>query len=163
MIDLETMSQRSNASIASIGAVKFENNKIVDKFYCTVDIKTCKDIGLNIQKETVQWWSKQNPEALAELRKNNISIQQALADFKEWYGTKSLWTWGNGAAFDNVIMDNAYQAIDDVRPWKFWDDRCYRTLKSIITIEEAERQGVYHNALDDAIHQTKHLIAMLES
>lgn len=163
MVDLETMSQRSNASIASIGAVKFENGLIIDKFYCTVDIKSCKEVGLNIQKETVEWWSKQDPRALAELRKNNISIQDALHDFAGWYGTKSLPTWGNGASFDNVILSNAYLAIDEERPWKFWHDRCYRTIKAIIEIPEDDRQGMYHNALDDAMHQTKHLIKILES
>ena len=47
MIDLETMSTRSNASICSIGAVKFEGSTILDKFYCTIDLKSCKDGGLN--------------------------------------------------------------------------------------------------------------------
>jgi exodeoxyribonuclease VIII len=163
MVDLETMSQRSNASIASIGAVKFEDGKIIDKFYCTVDIKSCKELGLNIQKETVEWWSRQNPEALAELRKNNIDIKEALADFREWYGKKSLWTWSNGAGFDNVILENAYKAIGENTPWKFYDSRCYRTVKAIINIEENERQGTHHNALDDAIHQAKHLMRLLES
>lgn len=163
MVDLETMSQKSNAAIASIGAVKFENGLIIDKFYCTVDIKSCKDVGLNIQKETVEWWSKQNPAALAELRKNNISIQEALDNFREWYGKKSLWTWSNGAGFDNVILENAYRAIGEDTPWKFYDSRCYRTVKAIINIEEEERQGTHHNALDDAVHQARHLIRILES
>jgi DNA polymerase III epsilon subunit-like protein len=35
MVDLETMSTRSNAAICSIGAVKFEGKEILDKFYCT--------------------------------------------------------------------------------------------------------------------------------
>lgn len=163
MVDLETMSQKSNASIASIGAVKIQDGLIIDKFYCTVDIKSCKEIGLNIQKETVEWWSKQNPAALAELRKNNISIQDALSDFREWYGKKSLWTWSNGAGFDNVILENAYRAIGEDTPWKFYDSRCYRTVKAIINIEEEERQGTHHNALDDAVHQARHLIRILES
>ena len=45
MVDLETMSTRSNAAICSIGAVKFEGKEILDTFYCTVDIKSCKDCG----------------------------------------------------------------------------------------------------------------------
>lgn len=163
MVDLETMSQKSNAAIASIGAVKIQDGLIIDKFYCTVDIKSCKEIGLNIQKETVEWWSKQNPEALAELRKNNISIQDALSDFREWYGKKSLWTWSNGAGFDNVILENAYRAIGEDTPWKFYDSRCYRTVKAIINLPEDERQGTHHNALDDAVHQARHLIRILES
>jgi exodeoxyribonuclease VIII len=162
MIDLETMSTRSNAAICSIGAVKFENKKIIDTFYCTVDLKSCKDFGLHISKDTVQWWSEQNKEALKELTKNNVPLEVALTKFSEWYGRKSLPTWGNGAGFDNVVLENAYLAIGKVRPWKFWDDRCYRTMKNMLHwIDADSREGTYHNALDDAMYQTKHLIKIM--
>ena len=56
MLDLETMSVRSNAAIASIGAVKFEvGSGIVDQFYRTVDLRTCKAVGLHVDPETVVW------------------------------------------------------------------------------------------------------------
>jgi DNA polymerase III epsilon subunit-like protein len=51
---------RSNAAIASIGAVKFEDDQIVDTFYCTIDPATCKAAGLHFDKETLLWWSKQS-------------------------------------------------------------------------------------------------------
>ena len=85
MVDLETMSTRSNAAICSIGAVKWEGDKILDKFYCTIDIKSCKDAGMHISKATVEWWSKQNKEALKELTRNNISLQEALDKFEIWF------------------------------------------------------------------------------
>lgn len=162
MIDLETMSARSNASICSIGAVKFNQTEIISTFYCTIDIKTCKEVGLHIDMDTVEWWSKQNKEALRELRRNNITLIEALDKFDEWFGSKSLPIWGNGAAFDNVIMDNAYKALGRKIPWSYWDDRCYRTAKAMFDwIPEDARQGVYHNSLDDAMHQTKHLMKIL--
>lgn len=162
MVDLETMSTRSNAAICSIGAVKFEGDKILDTFYCTVDIKSCKEAGLHIAKDTVEWWSKQNKEAFRELTKNNISLQEALDKFEIWFGPKSLPLWGNGAVFDNTILGNAYFNTGRKPPWHPWDDRCYRTVKALFKwIPADERQGTYHNALDDAMHQTKHLIKIL--
>jgi exodeoxyribonuclease VIII len=162
MVDLETMSTRSNAAICSIGAVKWEGDKILDKFYCTIDIKSCKDAGMHISKDTVKWWSEQNKEALRELTKNNIPLYEALDKFRDWFGPKSLPIWGNGAVFDNTILSNAYFITDQEPPWKCWDDRCYRTLKSIFNwIPADKREGVYHNALDDAIFQTKHAIKIL--
>lgn len=164
MLDLETMSVRSNAAIASIGAVKFEvGTGIIDQFYRTVDLRTCKAVGLHIDPETVEWWNKQSKEARQALLKDNVSLNQALDDFTEWFGRSSLPTWGNGAGFDNVIMENAYQAVGSKRPWRPWEDRCYRTIKNIIQVPADERQGVYHNALDDALHQTRHLLKILES
>ena len=164
MLDLETMSVRSNAAIASIGAVKFEvGTGTVDQFYRTVDLRTCKAVGLHIDPETVEWWNKQSKEARQALLKDNVSLNQALDDFTEWFGRSSLPTWGNGAGFDNVIMENAYAACNIKRPWRPWEDRCYRTIKNIIQVPADERQGVYHNALDDALHQTRHLLKILES
>jgi len=48
------------------------------------------------------------------------------------------------------------------RPWYFWNDRCYRTMKSLYPQIPMERDGVHHNALDDAISQARHLMAILK-
>jgi exodeoxyribonuclease VIII len=164
MIDLETMSTACNAAICSIGAVKFTlEDGIIDEFYCTVDASDCKNEGLHIDKSTVEWWSKQPKHVLDELVKDTLPLREALRKFSVWYGTSSVPTWGCGAGFDNVILENAYKAVGFNRPWKFWDDRCYRTMKEIIKIPEDVREGTYHNALDDAKHQTKHLLKILGS
>jgi len=168
MLDLETMSTASNAAIVSIGAVKFSlnddaPNPIVDTFYCTVDAKTCKAAGLEISAATVDWWASQPREVMDSLRKDAIPLSMALRKFSQWYGSTSLPTWGCGASFDNVIIANAYEAVGVTRPWKYWHDRCYRTMKEIVKIPEDSRQGTYHNALDDAMHQTMHLLKILKS
>lgn len=164
MIDLETMSTRANAAIASIGAVRFEDYKVVNEFYCTVDLLTCKEVGLHIDPVTINWWKQQSPDALRELRKGNISLHKALHDFREWFGPSSIPVWGNGAAFDNVIMENAYLAIGEVRPWKYWDDRCYRTLASLFGFPKMPTggEGVKHNALHDARFQTEQLLGFFD-
>lgn len=164
MIDLETMSTESNASIASIGAVKFSIEAgVLDTFYCTVNVANCKQHGLHISTDTVNWWSRQPKEVLKMLRENNLSLQDALSQFSVWYGTKQYPTWGCGSDFDNVIMENAYKSVNMVRPWNAWKNRCYRTIREVIKIPEAPRVGTYHNALDDALHQTDHLLKIFRS
>lgn len=164
MLDLETMSTESNAAICSIGAVKFTIDEgIIDTFYCTVDAADCKKHGLDISADTVRWWAKQPREVLEQLRKDNLPLVDALTKFSKWYGTQSLPTWGCGAGFDNVIMENAYKAVHMKRPWTPWSDRCYRTMKEVIQMPFDERTGSYHNALDDAIYQTKHLLKIFKS
>ena len=166
MLDLETMSTASNAAIASIGAVKFsptDGRGVVDTFYCTVDIKSCAKVGLNISKATIEWWAKQDRAVMDSLTKDTIPLLDALTKFSKWYGGTSLPTWGCGASFDNVIIGNAYDAVGLTRPWKYWHDRCYRTMKEIVKLPESDRSGSYHNALDDAQHQTDHLMKILNS
>ena len=163
MIDIETMSKEKNAAIASIGAVHFTEDGIVDTFYQTVDLQSCKELGLHVDPETVRWWLSQSPEALAALRKDTVPLSEALDKFDAWFPDPKACVWGNGVAFDNVIVASAYKALDREIPWKWWNDRCYRTIKAVIDIPEDKREGVHHNALDDAMHQTKHLLKILGS
>ena len=163
MIDLETLSTQYNATILSIGAVKWADSEITDTFYVNIDPKSCKEAGLHVDRETVEWWMKQNPEARKALLTDQKSLTDALKAFRMWYGSASLPTWGNGAAFDLVILTSAFRSIGTKPPWKPWEERCYRTMNELIKISHTPRDGVHHNALDDALYQTKHLIKILGS
>ena len=63
VVDLETLSTRSNACIISIGAVRIENLEIVDEFFVNVDPATCKDAGLHIDKLSVHLGTELSKEA----------------------------------------------------------------------------------------------------
>ena len=76
------------------------------------------------------------------------------------HGAQNQGVWGNGASFDNVILANAYEALGRRAPWQFWQDRCFRTVKSMYPKLELARLGTYHNALDDAKWQTEYLLAL---
>ena len=69
--------------------------------------------------------------------------------------------WGNGATFDNVILANAYRGAGLPVPWKFWNDKCYRTIKGFFPQIKLQRIGTHHNAQDDAESQAWHLINMV--
>jgi len=164
MVDLETMARCTNAVMCSIGAVKFTlEGEILDTFYCTVDAKDCKRYGLVIEEETLNWWRQQPKSVLQELLRDNLPLTEALIKFSAWFGRESLPTWGNGVAFDNVILRNAYEAAGLTPPWIWWDDRCYRTMKAIIEVPPPKREGTHHNALDDAMFQAKHLQMIMGS
>ena len=76
---------------------------------------------------------------------------------------KDLKVWGNGANFDNVILDNLYKKLGIKTPWEWWNDRCYRTVKGMFKDVKANKfVGVGHKAIDDAVHQVKHLQKILK-
>lgn len=161
MIDLETMDNKPTAAITAIGAVWFnkETGEILKEFYRKVDLQTSMDIGLTVSASTIQWWLKQGEEARLEMVKDGDSIWNVLAEFaQEFDGTEEV--WGNGASFDNAILANAYSKVELDLPWKFWNDRCYRTVKTMHPDVKLERVGTFHNALDDAKSQANHLIAI---
>jgi hypothetical protein len=160
MVDLETLGKGSNACVLSIGAVVFTPHGVTDdKFYIRVDEESCVRAGLEIDASTVMWWLKQSDAARRELTaRTGISIISALSAFTAWYPEGAVF-WGNGATFDNVILSNAYKAIGFEKPWPYWGDRCYRTMKAMYPEVTADPfSGVAHNALDDAVHQANHLI-----
>jgi hypothetical protein len=175
MLDLETMGTGPNAAIVAIGAVEFEINKtpgqlgggqLGDTFYMPISLDSAMASGGQVDAGTVLWWLKQTDAARAMFTHPAIEHGQALANFSSWMHQcgefKNLRVWGNGASFDNVILASAYRRAALPLPWNGFNDRCYRTVKSMHpTAPALERVGTHHNAMDDAISQAKHLIAML--
>ena len=161
MLDLETADNLPTSAIIAIGAVEFtERQTIGRKFYRAVDLGSSVAAGLTVGQDTMLWWSKQSPEARRVFDDPaRVRLPDALTDFSFWmkqlHGDTKV--WGNGAAFDNAILSNAYARCGLPLPWDFWNDRCYRTVKARITAKPT-RVGVYHNAVDDAETQARHLM-----
>lgn len=165
MVDLETMSVRPNAIIVSIGAVYFDETEIGDTFYRRIDIADSIRQGFLLDASTLKWWLSQRDGARQEIVDASAedTVKTALREFSQFVKDKEHRVWGNGAAFDNVILRNAYINSGIPTPWIPWKDRCFRTLKSMFpdTVEPT-RQGTHHNALDDAVHQVKWLQKIYE-
>lgn len=160
MVDLETLSTRSNAVIISIGAYEFDlkTGELGRKFYVLVDPQSCVDKGMVIDVSTIMWWMDQNDEARAEFKKKHYPLLDCLQAFYEWY-PKGAQFWGNGATFDNTILANAYKACGIKQPWLYAGDRCYRTLRALYpNIEADATNGTKHNALADAKYQALHAL-----
>jgi hypothetical protein len=151
--------------LLSLGAVKFTQEEVLDRFYVAIDPVSCERIGLRMDASTVLWWMSKDRalarEALLENGSPMISISDALQGFADWFGPESVPLWGNGATFDNVILRNAYTVAGMEPPWKFWHDRCHRTLKSLAPEIKPERNpfsnGIEHHALGDALWQVEQL------
>ena len=164
MLDLETLGNGPKSAIIAIGAVKFSPaGGGMHDFYCTIDPEDAVREGLKMDAGTVMWWMQQSEQARKAFTNPGLSLRSALQAFREWYGSKETPVWGNGASFDNVILGNAYKAIGESQPWKFWNDRCYRTVKSMYPHIKLKRVGTYHNALDDAKSQAEHLQAIWQN
>lgn len=170
MVDLETKGQHAGCAIISIGAIGFDplNMKFGEEFYQVIRASSCKKFGLFEDPNTMDWWKKQSPEARVALdqtkgTKTNMPLDLALGKFNGWllqnFGT-GVRIWGNGSDFDNAIMASAYRACGGEQAWKFWNNRCFRTLKNLHPDVKVGRSGTHHNALDDARTQAEHALAI---
>lgn len=170
MIDLETWGARSGCALGAIGAVFFDAGGLREEFYVRVELKSCLEVGLKMDPDTVLWWMQQSKEAQAQMcdpKLSRLAIGAALGQLSDFLimtclqsakAEDTLRVWGNGASFDNPILVCAYEAAGMNAPWRFWNDRCYRTIKSMYPAVKMPRTGVHHNAIDDAKSQALHLM-----
>lgn len=159
MIDLETLSTKTNATILTIGAVKFdplanENvKKEFDKLYIKIDLDSCDKLGLDVSESTLEWWAKQSEEAKAEAfsEGGRVDIREAFQQLRKFcFGATHVWS--NGAAFDVVICETIFDKLGIAPPWNFWQVRDVRTIFDL-GIDPKRPKVTAHNALEDAIAQ----------
>ncbi|WP_105468012.1 exonuclease [Escherichia coli] len=169
MIDLETMGKNPDAPIISIGAIFFDpqTGDMGPEFSKTIDLETTGGV---IDRDTIKWWLKQSREAQSALLTDEIPLDDALLQLREFIDENSgeffVQVWGNGANFDNVILRRSYERQGIPCPWRYCNDRDVRTIVELgKTIGFDARtaipfEGVPHNALDDARHQAKYVSAI---
>ncbi|EFB8330494.1 TPA: 3'-5' exoribonuclease [Escherichia coli] len=171
MIDLETMGKNPDAPIISIGAIFFDpqTGDMGPEFSKTIDLDTAGGV---IDRDTIKWWLKQSREAQSALLTDEIPLDDALLQLREFIDENSgeffVQVWGNGANFDNVILRRSYERQGIPCPWRYCNDRDVRTIVELgKTIDFDARtvipfEGVRHNALDDARHQAKYVTATIQ-
>lgn len=168
IIDLETLSLRRTAAIATIGAVAVRGQETIGDLYLRVDIQSAIDAGGAVDAVTVAWWLQQSDDARAEIHADDDRhpILTALLRLDEWIhalaGDQTVTPWGNGAGFDLAILAEAYAGQGLTPPWQFWNERDLRTALDLAPGAKAlagQFQGTKHHALHDARHEALLLIA----
>lgn len=168
MLDLETLGTAKGSIILSIGAVKFDpmGDGVDDSFEVFIDPVNSEAFGFEMSASTVWWWMQPERadarEQLVKHKDNWVDVGSALDLFRDWFGFDSMPVWGNSAAFDNELLKAYFDRANMDVPWKFWDDRCYRTVKNLAKGVELQRTGTYHSAVDDAYSQATHLQAIVK-
>ena len=83
MIDLETLSTNPNATILTIGGVKFDPHTSVipsQGMYFKVDVDSQTTMGREVMPETLAWWTTQSKEIQEEAmgEKNRIPLTEMV-------------------------------------------------------------------------------------
>ncbi|EIB0656969.1 3'-5' exoribonuclease [Escherichia coli] len=169
MIDLETMGKNPDAPIISIGAIFFDpqTGDMGPEFSKTVDLETAGGV---IDRDAIKWWLKQSREAQSAIMTDEIPLDDALLQLREFIDENSgeffVQVWGNGANFDNTILRRSYERQGIPCPWRYHNDRDVRTIVELGKAIDFDArtvipfEGVRHNALDDARHQAKYVSAI---
>lgn len=171
MIDVETYALDDNAVILSAGMSLCDRDwNEVDSFYINIDVDEQIEAGRNIDENTVEWWSRQSPRAIATIWNNpehrQVSPETAASEIlafidrcKSRFGAKNILYWGNSAEFDvnkinTFLFDFVTEIIDDVIDGYY--KRCFKTTRDICESYfgiRYSREDVLHDALADARQQ----------
>lgn len=163
MLDLETLDNKPTSAILSLGAVCDADPS--RPFNAYLELEPQFALGCTVSTSTVMWWFKQSDAARADQVAGVRERPQAAMDkFAMWVASfgdpKEIFVWGNGASFDVPIVRHLAGKLGIEMPWPFWNDRCYRTLKTLYPeVKLTKSNG--HTALGDALNQMQHLHLLL--
>ncbi|HGC4862674.1 TPA: 3'-5' exoribonuclease, partial [Escherichia coli] len=168
-VDLETMGKNPDAPIISIGAIFFDpqTGDMGPEFSKTIDLDTAGGV---IDRDVIKWWLKQSREAQSAILTDEIPLDDALLQLREFIDENSdeffVQVWGNGANFDNTILRRSYERQEIPCPWRYHNDRDVRTIVELGKAIDFDArtaipfEGERHNALDDARYQAKYVSAI---
>ncbi|HCM9177839.1 MULTISPECIES: exonuclease [Enterobacter] len=175
MVDIEAFGKKADSPVVSIGAVFFNpsTGNTGSEFYKVISLESAMASGGVPDASTIIFWLKASPEARSELVMDDaIPLDDALLQLNEFIaenaanGPESVQVWGNGATYDNVLLEASYDRTGIPCPWKFWNNRDVRTVVELGKAVGCEPRyeipfdGEPHKAISDALHQVKYVSAI---
>ncbi len=175
-LDLETLGTAPGSVILSIGAVAFNIDdpthrmlpESLPRFDIAIDVASATQAGFTIDPDTVMWWLRQSDgarHAMAQKQGQAGRLAEVLYAFRDFVGLATVGpdtvrVWGNGSDFDNVLLAEAYRKLNRPAPWKFWNNRCLRTLRAEHPDVPRVKPRLAHDALSDAEAQAATILAI---
>lgn len=170
-IDLETLDTKPSAVVLSVGLAAFnpDTGAVFDTHYTQFsNLESQVERGRTISPSTVRWWMGRSEDARRTITDTDgaSSMVQGLFEVREFFQKHAATlegVWGNGSDFDNAILGSLFETYNDKQPWAYHLNRCLRTLKNFQLPDnfvEPARVGTHHHALDDAVYQAQHIMAI---
>lgn len=172
MWDVETLGLRTPTNTPpplAIGAVKFNRDKILDKFRVGVDPVDAERYGMRVTANTFMWWMDPKHDAARADMFNlvKVPVDAALSGLIDWLAetpeAEQGSAFGKGSTFDNVLVNDWCVLTGLKYPLTYRQDECYRTLANRNPDIAYVQLGTAHDPLDDAASQAMHLQALAQA
>ncbi len=179
VVDIETLSTGINAKILSVGCVLVDvlDGRSVAEFYQRVEMDT--QLQRDSDQDTIRWWSEQNKRNNAAFREvfcsdlHRLPLKTVLLEFERFlslhFGQTKRQVMGNGPEFDNAILAHAYQQCGLSPAWHYAGNQSLRTVvwmgRVLLGVDPkyGENAGIKHHALDDARHEARYLLDIMQA
>lgn len=174
MIDIETMGNKVNAPITSIGAVQFDaEGNFLSDFQAVINLATSMEVGCTPDASTIYWWLNQSWAARNFVANGEkVSIQKALGQLNSYLSNvqpkkRSLFIWANSPSFDCSILRNSYDKVGEKPYWVVWNEMDLRTFTNFApdikksSKEDNKGNDLLHTPIEDCKMQIKILTSIL--
>lgn len=180
MVDNESVGLKPNSAVAQIGAVIFQDDfTIMDRYCINLNIDQQLDLGSTYDDGTLDWWMLQedeNSDLYNSVFDNPMNLDGAYKNWSTWLKDNSpvndvgFRFWCNHLLFDVPMLNNFMSYYDDnmkhyIKYNNFEDfatvrNMAKRKVSNFKVLENkinVDANGASHNALYDAVWQTKSL------
>jgi hypothetical protein len=165
-LDIETLGLKPGNVVLSAALVRFDD---LASTSVQIHIGEQQAAGLTINDGTRAWWSQQSPAAQAAAFAPAPPLRDALAHIATWLqwaasgaSGQEFFLWCHGAGFDAPMLAAVFEAAAVPVPWTYRQVRDTRTLYDLAGVSLGDFSGgTYHNALDDAMAQTRAAVAAM--
>lgn len=190
MLDIETLGTEPDSIVTELGIYTFSKNDsyVPASLYGRIGITDQIHAGRTMSSDTLKWHFEKNAVNFLEyIDADKSNVDDALialklfveAEKKKMPGSK-IYIWANSPIFDIIILKDLYKSLgypieetifnEDL--FKYQTIMDYRTIANLINKEDLDfikqgaesesEEGSYHNALYDAIHQSKVLMKIAD-
>lgn len=165
MIDFETLATTPDAQVLTLGICIFDKNDIIESHEFVFN----QDQNRKIDFNTLAWWSNQIGfgKILEKINNQKDSVNMTLMQIKDtlrFMQDTNYYIWSNGADFDLPILKHLFDQYTIKLPYKYSNQRCFRTLKSLFPrILDGLVNDYKHDAKSDAEYQAKAVMNYLKS
>ena len=163
MIDNETFGTRKNAVVVSVGAVAFDLDGTIDingGLHYALNVDEQLAAGRSMNASTLKWWLEQSESARGAQMDQAVSVSYFLDRFDYFVRDRTGGSgkiWCKGANFDIALLDSLYEHAGRKRPYAYNALGDTRSFEKFYTLADNPPDGVYHDALSDAVWQAQQL------
>ena len=158
MIDIETLDTCPEATVLSVGAVRFDPFTAIEPNHRKLwrpMVSEQLDAGRTASDDTIAWWAKQDA-AVRETtftEQGRIPVTHFFAELNKYLvGVDKIWC--QGPQFDMVILENLFKQYEHHTNWAFWQIMDSRTIFNMMPVDPRKAiQQNAHSADDDAYWQ----------
>lgn len=149
MLDIAALGNTPGSVLVSIGAVSFEKSGVRNEFYTNIDLDSCLDAGLTVDKRNLLWWMEESDLSREVLKSEGISLDNALTLLKNHFDWRYCRVWCNGLDRQLPVLAHAYSVCDRPVPWAYFNTRDYPTALEMYS-QDFRRELTIHT--ENACH-----------